>query len=135
MAAIYKEVLIEATPADVWAAVREVGAVHERLVPGLVVDARLEGGSRVVTFANGMVVRELIVDLDDELRRFSYAAVGGRATHHNASMQVFAEGEGRARLVWITDVLPDEVAAPIGALVEQGAAVMKRSLESRHPLG
>ena len=131
MASIYKEIQIEAPPADVWAAVREVGAVHERLVPGLVVDARLEGGARVVTFANGMVVRELIVDLDDGLRRFSYAAIGGRATHHNASMQVFAEGEGRTRLVWITDILPDEAAAPVGALVEQGAAVMKRTLEGR----
>jgi carbon monoxide dehydrogenase subunit G len=131
MASIYKEIQIEAPPADVWAAVREVGAVHERLVPGLVVGARLEGGARVVTFANGMVVRELIVDLDDQLRRFSYAAIGGRATHHNTSMQVFAEGEGRTRLVWVTDILLDEAAAPVGALVEQGAALMKRTLEGR----
>ncbi len=129
MAAVYKEILIEAPPEEVGAAVRDVGAVHRRLAPGLVADARLEGDSRVVTFANGVVVRELIVDLDDELRRFSYAAVGGRATHHNASMQVFAEGEGRARLVWVTDVLPHELAAPVRALVEQGAAVMKRTLE------
>ena len=131
MAAIYKEILIEAPAEEVWAAVRDVGAVHERLTPGLVTDARLEGGARVVTFANGMVARELIVSLDDELRRFSYAAVGGRAAHHNASFQVFAEGEGSTRLVWVTDVLPDEVAAPIRGLVEQGAAVMKRTLESR----
>ena len=129
MAAIYKEILIEAPAEEVWAAVRDVGAVHERLTPGLVTDARLEGGARVVTFANGMVARELIVSLDDELRRFSYAAVGGRAAHHNASFQVFAEGEGRTRLVWVTDVLPDERSAPIGALVEQAAAVMKRMLE------
>jgi carbon monoxide dehydrogenase subunit G len=135
VAAIYKEILIESPPRDVWAAVRDVGAVHRRLVPGLVTDARLEGESRVVTFANGMVVRELIVDLDDGLRRFSYAAVGGRATHHNASMQVFAEGEGRTRLVWVTDVLPHEVAAPVGALVEQGAAIMKRTLETQAPSG
>ena len=131
MAAIYKEILIEAPAEEVWAAVRDVGAVHERLTPGLVTDARLEGGARVVTFANGMVARELIVSLDDELRRFSYAAVGGRAAHHNASFQVFAEGEGGTRLVWVTDVLPDELSAPIGALVEQGAAVMKRTLEGR----
>ncbi len=131
MAAIYKEILIDAPPEEVWAAVRDVGAVHERLTPGLLTDARLEDGARVVTFANGMVARELIVSLDDGLRRFSYAAVGGRAAHHNASFQVFAEGEGRTRLVWVTDVLPDELSAPIGALVEQGAAVMKRTLEGR----
>jgi carbon monoxide dehydrogenase subunit G len=135
MAAIYKEVLIGAPPEDVWRAVRDVGAVHERLAPGLVTDARLEDGARVVTFANGLVARELIVSLDDGLRRFSYASVGGRAAHHNASMQVFADGERESRLVWITDVLPDELSAPIAALVEQGAAIMKRTLEGESSRG
>ena len=129
MASIHKEILIEARPEDVWAAVRDVGAVHRRLVPGVVVDARLDGDARVVTFANGMVVRELVVAIDEEARRFVYAAVDGRARHHNASMQVFADGGDRSRLVWITDILPNELAGPIGALVEQGAGVMKRTLE------
>ncbi len=88
MASIHKAILIEARPEDVWAAVRDVGAVHQRLAPGFVVDARLEGDSRVVTFGNGAVVRELIVDVDEEARRLAYAAVEGRTTHHNASMQV-----------------------------------------------
>ena len=87
--------------------------------------------ARTVTFANGLVLRELIVDVDDEARRLVYAAVGGRATHHNASMQVFADGEGRSRVVWITDVLPNDVVGPIGALVEQGARAMKLTLERR----
>ncbi len=133
MASIYKEILIDAHPKDVWAAVRDVGAVHQRRVPGSVVDARFDGEARVVTFANGMVVRELIVTIDDEVRRLAYASVGGRATHHNASIQVFAESEGRTRLVWITDVLPNDLAAPIGALVEQGATVMKQTLERQAP--
>ena len=94
MASIHKEILIEARPEIVWAAVRDVGAVHQRLAPGFVVDARLEGDSRVVTFGNGAVVRELIVDIDDEARRLAYAAVGVATTHHNASMQVFAEDFG-----------------------------------------
>lgn len=131
MASIRKEILIEAAAEDVWAAVRDVGAVHQRLAPGFVVDTRLDGDARVVTFANGAVVRELLVDIDDEARRVAYAAVGGRAAHHNASMQIFAEGEGRSRLVWITDVLPNEVAGAIGGLIEQGADAMKRTLESR----
>jgi carbon monoxide dehydrogenase subunit G len=129
MASICKEVLIDAHPDEVWAAVRDVGAVHQRLAEGFVVDTRLDGDARVVTFANGLVVRELIVDVDDTARRLAYAAVGGRATHHNASMQVFADGQGRTRLVWITDVLPNEVAGPIGALVEQGARAMKQTIE------
>lgn len=129
MASIRKELVIDAPPGDVWAAVRDVGAAH-RLFPGVLADARLENDARIVTFANGMVVRELIVDVDDVARRFVYAAVGGRATHHSSSIQVFAEGEGRTRVVWITDLLPHELAGPITALVEQGAAAMKQTLES-----
>ncbi|MBI5251761.1 MAG: SRPBCC family protein [Desulfomonile tiedjei] len=129
MASIRKEILIEALPETVWKAIRDVGAVHLRLAPGFVIDTRLDEDARIVTFANGMVVRELLVDIDDEARRFAYAVVGWLAKHHNASMQVFSEGEGRTRLVWITDLLPNELAGSIGALVEQGAEVMKQTLE------
>ena len=129
MASIRREFLINARPEDVWAAVRDVGEVHQRLVPGILTDSRLDGDARVVTFANGMVVRELIVDLDDKARRFAYAAVGGTLRHHNASWQVFAEGEGRSRFVWITDMLPNEAVGQITALIDEGCRVMKQTLE------
>ncbi len=128
MASIRKEIPIDARPDDVWAAIREVGAVHQRLAPGFVTDTRMDGeAARVVTFANGLVVRELIVDVDDAARRLAYTAVGGRSTHHNASFQVLPDGEG-TRLVWLADVLPHEVAKPIGEMMEQGARVMQRTL-------
>jgi carbon monoxide dehydrogenase subunit G len=129
MASIRKEILIEALPENVWAAIRDVGAVHKRLAVGFVIDTRLDGDARIVTFANGLVVRELLVDIDEEARRFAYAVVGGLAKHHNASMQVFAEGEHRTRLVWITDLLPNDLVGTIGQLIEQGADVMKKTLE------
>ena len=129
MATIIKEIVIEAAPEHVWAAVRDVGAVHRRLVPGLVTDTVLEEGARKVTFANGLVVREQIVTIDDAARRLVYSASGGRTTHHNSSIQVHAEPDGRARLVWITDLLPEDAAGPVGALVEQGARIMKETLE------
>jgi Polyketide cyclase / dehydrase and lipid transport len=135
MASIRKETLIDARPEDVWAAVRDVGAVHERLARGFVVAARLDGDARVVTFANGMVLRELIVDIDDEARRFSYAAVGGRLTHHNASIQVFGEGVAGSRIVWITDLLPNEFTALISELQDQGVSAMKQTLEAKSAPG
>jgi carbon monoxide dehydrogenase subunit G len=135
MASIHKEILIDARAEDVWAAVRDVGAVHKRLAPGFVVDTRLEADARTVTFANGLVVRELIVDVDDRARRFAWAAVGGRLTHHNASMQVVADGEGGSRVVWIADLLPSELAGYVGGLIEEGLATMKRTLEGRLPEG
>src|SRR5256712_8981646 len=129
MASIRKEILLESSAENVWAAVRDVGALHHRLVPGFVVDTRLEEGARIVTFGNGMVARELIVDIDDGARRLVWAVVGGRFTHHNASVQVFADGKGGSRLVWIADLLPDEIAGDIRAMIEQAAGVMKPTLE------
>ncbi len=131
MASIRKEILLESSAENVWAAVRDVGALHHRLVPGFVVDTRLEEGARVVTFGNGMVVRELIVDLDDDARRLAWSARGGRLTHHNASVQVFADGPRRCRLVWIADLLPNELAGEIRAMIDQAAAVMKKTLDGR----
>jgi len=130
MASIQKEILIEARPEAVWDAVRDVGAVHERLAPGFVVDTRLEEGARVVTFASGLVARELIVDIDDAVRRLVWSVVGSpRMTHHNASMQVFADGERRSRVVWIADLLPNEIAGYIAGMIEQGLGTMKKTLE------
>jgi Polyketide cyclase / dehydrase and lipid transport len=130
MASIRKEILLEVSADDAWDAVRDIGALHDRLVPGFVVDTRLEEGARVVTFGNGLVARELIVDLDDQARRLVWSARGGRLTHHNASAQVFADGEGRSRLVWIADLLPHELEGDIRAMIEQAAAVMKKTLEA-----
>jgi Polyketide cyclase / dehydrase and lipid transport len=131
MASICKEIMIDARPDEVWAAIRDFGAVHRRLAVGFVVDTRFDGGARIVRFVNGLVVRERLVDLDDNARRLVYSIVEGKPSHHNASMQVFAAGDERTRLVWITDLLPNEVAPPFRSMIEQGAAVMKQTLEGR----
>jgi len=128
MASIRREAFIDARPETAWAALRDMGALHTRLVPGFVVDTRLEEGARVVTFGNGMVARELIVDVDDEQRRVAWSVVGGRMTHHNASAQVIPEGAG-CRFVWIADLLPHELAPMITTMIEQGMAVIKKTLE------
>ena len=129
MAFIRKEIQLDARSETVWDAVRDVGAVHRRLAPGFVVDTRMEDDARVVTFGNGMVVRELIVDVDERARRVSWAAVGGRLSHHNASMEVFSDGNGGARLVWTADLLPNELAGTIAGMMDQGLAAAKRTLD------
>ncbi|MFC9626332.1 SRPBCC family protein [Streptomyces sp. NPDC056930] len=132
MAHINKEFLIDNSPENVWAALREVGAVHQRLVPGFVTDTRLEADTRIVTFANGVVAHELIVDIDEASRRVAYAVVGGSMApkHHHASMQVLADTEGRSRFVWTIDVTPDELAVPIGEMAEQGSRIMRETLKA-----
>ena len=128
MASIHEETFIDARPEDVWAALRDVGALHTRLVPGFVVDTRLEDGARIVTFGNGTVARELIIALDDERRRLVWSVVGGRFSHHNATAQVFPH-DGGTRFVWIADLLPDQVAGDIEKLMEQGLTVLKKTME------
>jgi carbon monoxide dehydrogenase subunit G len=130
MASIHREVVVETGPDLVWDAIRDVGAVHERLAPGFVVDTRLEEGARIVTFGNGVVARELIVDVDEAARRLVWSVVGGRMTHHNASLQVFTEG-AKSRVVWIADLLPNEVAPFIAGMIDQGMAVMKKTMEAQ----
>jgi len=130
MASIRREIIIDTDTERAWDAVRDVGALHTRLVKGFVTDCRMEGDTRVVTFANGMVAREPIVDIDDNNRRLVWAATGGRLSHYNASLQLFEEGTGRTRAVWIADLLPHEMSPAIAGMIEQGLAAMKRTLES-----
>ena len=130
MASIRREFLIDARPEDVWDAVRDIGALHTRLVPGFVTDCKLEPGARIVTFGNGMTVKELIVDLDDKARRLAWSATGGRLSHYNASMQVFPEGDQRTRAVWIADLLPNEMAQTIAGMIAAGMQAMKKTLEA-----
>src|SRR5262245_24608564 len=130
MATLHKEIHIEARPEAIWDAARDLGALHTRLVPGFVVNTQLEGNARIVTFGNGMVVREPIISVDDQRRRLAWTAIGGRTTHYNAVLEVLADHSG-TRVVWTTDLLPDEMADPVAAMQENGLAAMKATFERR----
>ena len=129
MASIRQEIHVKASPAQAWDAMRDVGALHVRLVPGFVIDTRLEPGARIVTFGNGVVAREAIVDLDDRAMWIAWSASGGRLSHHNASAQVFADEGGGSRVVWICDLLPNDMRDAIDGMISQGMATMKRTLD------
>jgi hypothetical protein len=130
MASIRKERKIDATPEDVWEAVRDWGAVHERLVPGFVIDTRLDGEDRIVTFFNGAVAREVLIDLDDDSRRLVWSVVEGPYTHHNGAAQVLDGDDGGTLFVWTADLLPDEAAGPTDAMMERGVETVKQTLEA-----
>jgi len=129
MASIRREIRVDAPAEKVWDAVRDVGSIHKRLVPGFVADCRMEGDdARIVTFGNGLVVKEIIVDLDEASRRLCWSAKSERLMHHNASLQIFADGPG-TKAVWIADLLPNEAAPAIGAMIDHGMGAMKKTLE------
>jgi hypothetical protein len=132
MASIRRSITTRATPARVWDAIRDVGALHTRLVPGFVVDTKLEDGGRVrvVTFGNGMVVHEPIVACDDDIMRLVWTARGGLTTHYNGSVQVTASEGGGSHVTWVADFLPDSATPPLTSAIEAGLAVMKATLDA-----
>jgi Polyketide cyclase / dehydrase and lipid transport len=128
MASIHKDIPIDAHPDEVWDAVRDFGAVHQRLAPGFVTDARLDGDARIVTFHNGTVARELKVDCDDARRRLVYAVISERVKHYSASVQVIADGEASTRMIWIVDVLPSEIEPYVAGQIDQAVLAMQKHL-------
>src|SRR4051794_15706831 len=129
MAHIRKEIHIDVQPEAAWDALRDWGGIHRRLVPGFVTDCRLDGEDRIVTFANGLTVRELLVDRDEEARRLAWSVREGPYSHHNGVAQVLADGDG-TRFVWTADLLPDDAAAPTGEAMGRGIEVVKQTLEA-----
>ena len=129
MASIQQEFEVSASVEDAWAVLRDFGGLT-RLAPGFVSACALEeeGRVRLVTFANGMQVRERLVTLDEGARRIVYSASGGGVTHHNASAQLFPLSTGRCRFVWIADLLPDALAPAIGQMMAQGSQAMRSAL-------
>jgi uncharacterized protein YndB with AHSA1/START domain len=130
MASIQKERTIEATPEEVWDALSDWGAIHERLVPGFLVDTQLDGEDRIVTFFNGVVARERLVDLNHDERRLVWSIVDGPYTHHNGVAQVLAAEDGKSRFVWTADLLPDELGQPTAEMMERGIETAKQTLEA-----
>jgi uncharacterized protein YndB with AHSA1/START domain len=129
MTTIRREIQIDASPQSVWDAVRDVGALHTRLVPGFVVDTRMDGDARIVTFGNGMVAREEIVSVDEPTRRVAWAIVGQQFHHYNGAAQVFENDRGGTRFLWTTDLLPNELAPAVSTMMEAGIAVIKKTME------
>jgi hypothetical protein len=128
MASIRKEITVRASVEQAWDAMRDIGALHTRLVPGFVIDTQLEGDARIVTFANGSKVRERIVTIDNDVRRLVWSATGDLLTHHNGAAQIEEDPDGRTCVVWIADFLPDAAAAATDEMMEHGMSVMRTTL-------
>jgi len=130
MATLRKQIAIETGATNVWSAVRDFAEVHTRVAPGFLTRLEMDKGDRVITFFNGLVARERLVTRDDEQCRLVYSVVEGRPSHYNAAVQVFSEGEGRSRVVWTIDILPDDLAPTVGGMMEHALPIMKKTLEA-----
>jgi hypothetical protein len=131
MASIHRHFRVDRDAGSVWEALRDFGAVHERVAAGFVVATELDGDVRTVTFVNGVVAKEILVDADDVRRRLVYSVIESplRLTHHQATAEVVSiDGRGGCEFVWTTDVLPHDAAATIEAMMTEGAVAIERTL-------
>ena len=130
MASIHKQIHIDPDPSDAWDALRDFGALHQRLAAGFAADTQLDGRDRIVTFFNGAVVRERLIDLDDDARRLAWSIIDGSYTHHNGVARVVPGDDAGTLFTWTTDLLPDELASRTNELMELGIQAVKRTLEA-----
>jgi hypothetical protein len=130
MATLRRQIALDASASTVWSAIRDFGAVHTRVAPGFLTKLEMDKGDRIVTFFNGLVARERLVTVDEDDCRLVYAVVEGRPTHYNAAVQVFPEGDGRSRVVWTIDLLPNDLAPAVGGMMDHAAGFMKKTLEA-----
>jgi hypothetical protein len=130
MGSVIREFVIDAAPAEVWAVVSDFVGGPLRMSGGALVDCRLvEPDVRALTFADGTVARERLIARDDESRRMVWGWVGDQVSHDNTSMQVFADGAGGTRLVWIHDTLPDELATWLATTMDQLVPGIQQALK------
>ena len=127
MATLRREISLDAPVEKVWPAIRDFDHVHTRVAPGFLTAGKMDKGDRILTFFNGMVARERLVTADDQAHRLVYAVVEGQASHYNAAVQVFPEGDG-SRVIWTIDLLPNELAPAIGGMMDEAVKVMRKTL-------
>jgi len=130
VASIRKERTIEVSVEEAWAALGDWAAPHERLVPGFLTATEIDGEDRIVTFFNGAVARERLIERSEEDRRLVWSIVDGPYTHHNGAAQVIGNDDGTTQFVWIADLLPNEIAEMTGEMMERGVESVKQALEA-----
>ncbi len=136
MALLTSEIQLAASPAAAWDVIGDFAAGPVRMAPGFVTTCDADGDVRVVTFADGTVVHERLVAVDDAARSITYSVVGGSISPDRdvAEMRIVPDGDG-CRLVWTHDVDSDEFAPALQAAMAQGAEAIRRTLDAVQDLG
>jgi hypothetical protein len=129
MATIRHEQLVAVPAEQAWGMLRQADLV-DRLFAPVLVGCTMQDAVRTVTFANGLVVSEQIVTIDDTDRRLAYHVMGEMFEHHSASMQIVPVDDGNCRFIWISDFLPGDRAETVRPLVTQGSSALARNIEA-----
>jgi len=134
MAKVIKEVHIEANPDTVWKVVGNIGAVAAW--SPMLSTATVHDNMRICTLgenspAPGSTLKEEILARHEERRRYDYTVSEAPfpIESHHASFQVEPDGTG-SKVVWTTDVTPDELASTWEPIFEQQLQALKQYVEN-----
>jgi hypothetical protein len=127
MTSIYRKLVLDTDAAHAWHALRDP-ADAARAFADVLVDCTFEGDTRTVTFADGTVIQERIVAIDEARMRLAYTVLGGQFEHHHASMQIVSEGPDRCGFIWQADFLPDARREQVEPLMDAGCAAFARNV-------
>lgn len=127
MGTVRRSARIARSADDVWRVVGDPASIS-RWFPGIV-DAKVDGNTRVITTASGLSMPEEIVTNDAIQRRFQYRVTGGFVRNHLGTIDVFDLGDGSSLVSYATDCEPDAMALMIGGATGGAVAELKRQLE------
>jgi hypothetical protein len=127
MGTVRRQVRIRRSADDVWSVVGDPLTIS-RWFPGIV-DAKIDGTTRVITTASGIPMPEEIVTNDAIQRRFQYRLTAGIVHDHLGTIDVFDLGDGTSLVAYATDCEPDAVALMIGGATGNALIELKRQLE------
>ena len=126
---VRRQVRIARPPADVWAIVGDPARLPDWF-PGIV-DAKVEGTSRVITTASGMPMPEEIVTNDPLLHRFQYRITTGLLREHLSTIDVLDLGDGTSLVVYGVDADPGTMALVIGGAAGNALEHLRGMLEGQ----
>jgi hypothetical protein len=136
MATTRVDIAIETSAERVWSVVGDFETGPLTMAPGHVTRCQAHGGIRTVTFANGTIARERLIAVDEQHRRIVFSIIGDtiRPEHDNAVMQVIPRNDSTCTLVWMHDVLPDDLAPTLHAAMVDATPTIQTALGALAPI-
>ncbi|MDX3247912.1 SRPBCC family protein [Streptomyces sp. ME18-1-4] len=132
ISAVTVDIPVDASAAFVWDVVRDIYAVHKRLIPGAAVAVDQEPDTRIVTFADGMKATERVLELNDDARRLVYQTTEDAPATHHLGTQVVREDDTGVYLVWTTEFAPASLHDWVTSLMNEFAELMKKTLDAAY---
>lgn len=122
-----REVRMAVPPDVVWARIADLSRISEWF-PGIV-EATVDGSTRVITSGSGITMPEQIITLDHLQRRLQYRITSPLLREHLSTLDVLDLGDGTSLAVYSVDADPATMALVIGGAAGNALGHLRGLLE------